>query len=231
MDTFLSIDTETTGLSFVNDRVIQFGMAVFVRRVCVHKTSFYIANTSVPNGGFHINQISDETIASGLDPEYAFTMISVLLFKFPRIVLAYNAPFDLSMLAAEFIRYGIHYDYSRLRIIDPLVIHKHYNPRWPAPRNKLVHVCDRYRIPYEGSHDAGDDCEAAGHLFMAQRTHFGLRGDVGKLHSRQATWHKEWADSFIEYCKARNREVTVTPWPYAEEYKCFLPSEQSSLPW
>lgn len=230
IDTFVAFDTETTGLSFTDDRVIQFGCTVFVRRKAVFKTSMYI-QTDVPNGGFHINQITDEQIAGGEKPEDAFLVIASVLHKTPHVVCAYNAPFDLMMLASEFRRYGIKYDYSILRVLDPLVIHKHFNPYWPAPRNKLVYVCDKYRIPYEGTHDAGDDCEAAGHLFLAQQTNHCIRDSALNLHRKQLRWHDNWATSFIEWGAKRGREITVTPWPCEEEMICSPASEQLSLGW
>jgi DNA polymerase III alpha subunit (gram-positive type) len=215
MDTFIAVDTETTGLSFINDRVIQFGCAIFVKGKCVARRSFYIASTDVPNGGFHVNGITDEQIAAGFDPEYAFTMIALIIHKYPKVLLAYNAPFDLTFLARGFERYGIAYDYGQLKIIDPLVIARHFYP--PYYNNKLVSSCSRYRVPYENTHDAADDSEAAGHVFLAQKVWHGLRGE---WHGKQSKWYQEWADNFRLYKASRGQSVELNDWPYSEDIAC-----------
>lgn len=226
LDTYLSIDTETTGLDFISDRIIQFGCSVFVNRRCVATRSFYIAETDVPNTGFHVNQITDEQIAGGYDPEYAYTMIALLIHKFPKTLLIYNAPFDLTFIAHSFNRWGIAYDYRQLKIIDPLVIARKKFP--PFYSNKLVDVCDRYRIPYENTHDAKDDSEAAGHVFQAQRIRHGIRGTVSELQARQSRWYYEWADNFRLYKAAKGQEVQLNEWPYSKDISCSI-AELSTL--
>lgn len=225
-NTFIAIDTETTGLSFETDRIIQLGICVFINGKAVHRVGFYVANTDVPNSGFGINGITDEQIASGRDPFWSFCFISSIMHKQPRVILAYNAPFDLMMLANEFMRHGIEYDFSRLNIVDPLVIHRKFKP---FLRGKLIDVCSMHRIPYEGSHDAADDAEAAGHVFLSQRIHHGIRGTWRDLHNRQLVWHREWADGFKSRYLARGKEVNITPWPYDKELECFLTNDQSLL--
>lgn len=218
MDTYIAIDTETTGLEPLIDRVIQFGCAIFVNRKCVARRSFYIAEVDTPNNGYHVNKITDSQIAAGYDPEWAYTAIAMILHKFPRTLVIYNAPFDLGFLAAGFNRYNIAFDYTMMKIIDPLVIARHFFPPWYS--NKLVNVCDRYKIPYENTHDAADDSEAAGHVFQAQRVWHGLRGNLAALQARQIQWYYEWADGFRSYKISRGEAVDLKEWPYSEENAC-----------
>lgn len=225
----MAVDVETTGLSFIDDRVIQLGISVFLRGKCVRTTSMYIRNTSVPNNGYHINRISDEQIASGYDPEWAFTFLSALIHKYPRVVLAYNASFDLTFLANEFYRHGIVYDFSQLWIVDPLVIWRHFDKSRTFGGGKLVNACDKFRIPILKAHDAGADSEAAGHVFLAQRAYYGIRGQWSELHARQLRWHEEWSSVFSSYYHSRGRVPQITPWPYAKEISCYLEGEQSLL--
>lgn len=227
MDNFIAVDVETTGLSFTNDRIIQFGCAVFLRRKCVFRTGFYIAETEVPNNAYFVNKITDSQIENGKDPEWAYTLIASMIHKQPRTILAYNAPFDLTMLAMAFQRHKIAYDFGLLHIIDPLVIARKFYPPWY--RNRLINACDRYRIPYDDTHDAADDSEAAGHIFCAQRNYHGLRGSLRNLGERQLRWHTEWAENYRAYSLARGRSVEITPWPYDKELSCFQANEQSTL--
>jgi DNA polymerase III subunit epsilon len=225
---FICIDTETTGLNFKTDLVISVGIAVFLRGECVHKTSFFVKNDAVPNGGFHVNQITDEQIANGYDPEWAFSLVSSIMHKVPRVIVAYNAPFDLTMLAGEFRRHAIVYDYSRMKIIDPLVIERHYHGPW---QNKLINAASRYRIPYEDYHEAGADAATAGHVYMAQQMRYPLRRmGFGYLHSRQQVWHEKWRTDLLDYYRARGASLPeITPWPYDPEIEYNLDGEQSLL--
>lgn len=226
VDTFVAIDTETTGLSFSDDRVIEFGASIFIRGRCVHKSGWYI-QTDVPNTGFHINGITDEQISQGYEPSWSFLMIASLIMKKPSCVVAYNAPFDLMMLANEFRRHGIFYDFSRVHIIDPLVVFRRYHPYQPA---RLTNACDRYRIPYSDAHTAVADSEAAGHVWCAMRKWHGLsRATIQDLEERQKRWHSEWARGFTNWAAAHDAEVSITPWPYEQEFECSRASEQLSL--
>ena len=205
-------------MDFSSDRIIQFGCAIFLNRKCVARRSFYIAEVDVPNNGFHVNKITDSQISAGFQPEYAYTLIASIMHKYPHLILAYNAPFDLTFLANAFNRYGIPYDLRSMHIIDPLVIARHFYP--PFYRHRLVNACDRYQVPYDDTHDAADDSEAAGHVFIAQRVRHGIRGSVSALQNRQRKWHEEWRQGFTAYHSARGKEVTVNPWPYSEEIAC-----------
>lgn len=231
-DTFVSIDTETTGLDFDEDRVIQFGAAVFANGKCIHQSEFKV-QTDVPNTGHHINQISDEEIANGCHPYEAFVYICGLFTKRNLPILAYNAPFDLCMLANEFRRNDIEYDFRHSSIVDPLVIYRRFRPYMPAPFYKLVNAAKQYGIPYENAHDAAADAAAAGHVWLAQQAVHGVYRKCGyspaKLHQKQIDWHKDWADSFGRYMTKVGREFKITPWPYPKELECFPRSEQLSF--
>lgn len=226
MDTFVAIDTETTGLSFTDDRVIEFGAAVFLKGRAVHRSSFYI-QTDVPNGGEHVNRITPAQIASGYSPSFAFGTIARILHKKPAVILAYNASFDLTFLAQEFLRNDIYWDYTRLHIIDPLVVYRHYHPFQPAT---LLAACSKYRIPIEGEHAASVDAEAAGHVWCAMKAYHGIRGSLTNFEYKEALWHNKWAGSFTEWAHKKGKTVTINEWPYPKELGCSPASEQLSLP-
>lgn len=223
---FISIDTETTGLSFENDRVIQFGAAIFRDDKEIYKETFLIY-TDVENGGVDVNGISREDIEKyGINAKEAFCIIVSLLEKKPNQVCIYNAPFDLSFLACEFRRHGIQYDFRRLKIYDPLVMFRRLYPYQPA---KLVNVAERFGIPIENAHDAGADSAAAGHVFLELRRRHGIAMGT-YLNKMQQRWHTDWAEGFKDWCGKTGRpEPIIEPWPIREEWACFLRNEQSRL--
>lgn len=216
---FVAIDTETTGIDLENDRVIQFGCAIFQGGKCFHRESFYI-NAGVPNGGAHINKITDDQIASGLSPQQGFPIIASIFKKVAKTksrILAYNAPFDLGMLANEFARYEIFYDYTKCEFIDPLVLFRKF---YPFQSGKLVDVAKRFEIPLTNAHDAAADAEAAGHVFLAMRERYGLlRGQYLKVF--QDKWHDAWAAGFMEWYLLKNNQLPwIEPWPTRKEWMC-----------
>lgn len=224
--TFISMDTETTGLSFENDRVIQFGAAVFIRGQMVHRENIFI-QTSIPNGGFAVNKITDEQIAAGRHPSEAFRTISALFGKgATNRVCIYNAPFDLSFLANEFVRNGITYDFSHLQILDPLVMARYFHK---FQKCRLTDMCQRYRIPLPDAHDAAADSEAAGHVYIAMRNNYATLRPL-YMNKDLARWHKNWASSFTTWFYNKYNEYpSIEPWPIRPEWMVSECSHQSEL--
>ena len=227
--TFIAIDTETTGLSFMNDRVIQFGASIFIKGKLADSCSWYI-RTEVENHGYAINGIARETIEDGKDHNWSFWVIAKLLQKAPQVICAYNAPFDLMMLANEFRRHSIYYDFSQLRVIDPLVIFRHYFPYVPSPMGKLAHVITKYGVHLDGRlHDAGADAALCGRLWIAQRWRHMLRGSPLGIHRKCATWHAEWTLAYEKWLISKGKTANIAPWPYNKEIECFQVRENSLL--
>jgi DNA polymerase III alpha subunit (gram-positive type) len=227
INTFIAIDTETTGLSYLDDRVIELGIAVFLKGKCVQRFGFILKNDSVPNQAQIINGITGEMIDAGCDPEWAFALISSVMHKVPRTIVGYNIPFDLMMLAHEFRRNNTAYNFDRIRFLDPLVIERKYRP---FGQNKLVNVAERYRLEYENAHRASYDAEMAGHIFMLQQLRFGLSHmPAAVLSEKLRLWANEWGRSFTEYKESRGESVTLTRWPYEIDYASFNTGDQSLL--
>lgn len=222
--TFISIDTETTGLSFENDRVIQFGAAVFIRGKMVHRENLYI-QTPVPNKGFSINGITDEQIANGREPAGCFSDIARLFGKdATNRVCIYNAPFDLSFLAHEFRRNNVQYNFENLQILDPLVMARRF---YQYQKCRLIDMCNRLGIPLPDAHDAAADSEAAGHVYLALRSMYSQIRNPYMNHI-QAKWHANWCQSFSDWYYKKNAEYPkLEPWPIREEWRstCSVPQQ------
>lgn len=224
--TFISIDTETTGLSFEDDRVIEFGAAIFIRGKMVHRENLFI-QTPVPNSGFAVNQITDEQIASGKQPSDAYRIIGSLLGKSTsNRVCIYNAPFDLSFLAHEFRRNDIYYDFSRLQILDPLVMSRRF---YQYQKCRLTDMCERLGIPLPDAHDAAADSEAAGHVYLTLRAMYGPIQHLYMNHT-QKQWHRTWCNSFSTwYYRKNNKFPKMEPWPIRDEWMASCSNPAPSL--
>ncbi len=128
-------------------------------------------------------------------------------------VVIFNAPYDLSVLAAEAQRYGA--DLPRARpIIDPLVLDKQVD-RFRRGKRTLGHMADHYGVVLDDAHSAAPDAKAAVELadVLAQR-HRQLQIPAEELHDLQIGWKAEQAASLQEYFRKTRPDAHVDPrWP------------------
>jgi DNA polymerase III subunit epsilon len=224
--TFLSIDTETTGLSPINDRIIQIGFSMFVRGICVETSTFDIY-TDVPNSGYAVNRISPERIANGHPISDICALLWRMFQKHPSRYCIYNSPFDLAFLGATFAREGFDWDFRKLTILDPLVIWRKFHP---FKRGTLSYVSSYYGIPYNDEHDAGPDSAAAGHVYCQMYSQHGI---LRNTYSNQMLngWYNRWAGSFVTYLKSHEIEYDLADfaWPCREEYLCSQTSSANDV--
>lgn len=222
--TFISLDTETTGLSPIDDRIIQIGFSVFVKGACVDTVSWDLYQ-EIPNNAFEINKISDERIANGHPPYDILVLLGRMFQKHPKRYCIYNAPFDLAFLAAEFQRHELDWDFTGLTILDPLVIWRRFHP---FKRGTLSYVSAYYGIPYNDEHDAGIDSTASGHVYCQMRSQ---HGELRTVYSNKMLtgWYDRWAASFITYCQNKGIEYDLNEfqWPCRKEFLCSPQSESS----
>jgi DNA polymerase III subunit epsilon len=221
IDTFIVLDVETTGLDYANDRIIEFGIAVFQKRECTWTEGGYI-QSDVPNKAQHINNINPELIANAETQEEVMRCIARWLrmavsSKLP--VMAFNAAFDLSFIAYSFARCGIPFDFKELRVLDPLVIHRHYaKTPWPYAHGarKLAKMQVRYGTLTVPDHTAQSDAVATGELYIELNYHYPFGSySALQLHRMQSQWAEEWADGLelLIHSYDPDKPVRRTRWP------------------
>lgn len=113
-------------------------------------------------------------------------------------VVAYNASFDFSLLAAECRRHGIPPIDHPSPVIDPLVIDKAYD-RYRRGKRTLEIVAEHYAVPLDDAHDASADAVAAGRVAFALARTFSLPESADQLHTQQISWARAQAASLTEY--------------------------------
>ncbi|MGW4891743.1 exonuclease domain-containing protein [Kitasatospora sp. NPDC004240] len=139
-----------------------------------------------------------------------------------RPVVAFNAPFDLSLLDAELRRYGLPVLAERLGgpvapVLDALVIDRAVDKYRKGSRT-LQRVCEVYGVELTDAHEAGSDALAAVRVAVALAERYpGQVGDVPlpELHRRQVDWHREWAESLEAWLRrAKDPQAVIDPrWP------------------
>ena len=155
-------DTETTGLSFSRDEIIQFSAVVLERRNGVVETIRQYDNLvtlspggSVPPKIQQLTGITDlDILERGIPKEQLYRDIAELI-QGDTLLLAYNAHFDLSFLYYFLLRHG---DPTILKGKDKLDLLTVYRDRRPYP-HKLASAISAYGLSGKvvNSHSAIDD--------------------------------------------------------------------------
>ncbi len=215
-------DTETTGVDVRNARIVSSTIALLGPDGGVHERYDWLIDPGVeiPEAAARVHGITTEVArASGVQPAVGIAqileqMIAMRDRGFP--LVAYNAPFDLSLLHAEAARYGLPWPQELPPVIDPLIIDKQQD-RYRKGKRTLEIVAAHYGVPLDGAHDAGEDAIAAGRVAQAlARKYAGaLPSELPELHAAQVSWAAAQAESFQDYMR-RVRDPHFTAdgaWP------------------
>ena len=159
-------DLETTGLDIVNDRIIQLS---FIK---VYPDGKEERGDHLINPGKHIPEMITEL--TGIDDEKvkdapSFKQISTTLaetFKGCDFAGFNSNRFDVPMLAEEFLRAGIDFDFSICRLIDAQAIFHKMERRNLAAAYKFY--CGRKMEEDFEAHRADQDTEATYRVLMGE---------------------------------------------------------------
>lgn len=155
-------DTETTGLSFSRDEIIQFSAVVLERHNgTVETVQQYDHLVTLSPGGFVPPKIQELTGITDLDilergiPKEQLCRDIAHLVEGDTLLLAYNAHFDLSFLYYLLLRHG---DPTILKGKDKLDLLTVYRDRRPYP-HRLASAISAYGLTGKvvNSHSAIDD--------------------------------------------------------------------------
>jgi DNA polymerase-3 subunit epsilon len=237
----LGFDLETTGVDAHVDRVVT---ATIVEHNPGKRPSVsnWIVDPQIPipDGAAAIHGWTTERLKACPDvrtPAQALYEISGRIAvwmgrRFPIVVM--NAAYDVTMLEAENVRYGLPTLVERLSpkpvgpVIDPGVLDKHAEQRRPGKRN-LTALCEHYGVPLIAAHTSESDAISAVRLARAiiARHPELVRGmTIGGLHQAQRTWRREQVLSLKSYHERVGRAsgtydpawpVMSTPVPVAPE--------------
>lgn len=159
------LDTETTGLNFQKDRIIEIGCLELVN--------------DVPSGNMFHRYYSPGLIKISDEAEKIHGLNNKILEKYPKfddclddfiayikdsILIVHNASFDISMINSAFSR-------NNLELIDiekcicSLIMAKKL---FPGSKVNLNALCKRYDISVEGreKHDAMTDCHLLAKVYL-----------------------------------------------------------------
>lgn len=117
-------------------------------------------------------------------------------------VVAYNAPYDFTILKYEALRHGLDPLVEPMPVLDPLVIDKAVD-RYRKGKRRLENAAEVYGVELTDAHNATADAIAAGRVMqaIAARHAAALPTSVGELHDLQKIWADEQAESFADYLR------------------------------
>ena len=128
-------------------------------------------------------------------------------------VVAYNAPYDFTILHFEALRHGITPLENPGPIVDPLVIDK-FLDRYRGGKRRLELTAEFYNVALTDAHNATADAVAAGRVAQAIFAKYPMPSDVNDLHEAQILWSKEQDLSFAEFMLKKDPTFkTNIGWP------------------
>ncbi|KIC57432.1 DNA polymerase III subunit epsilon [Microbacterium hominis] len=197
-------DLETTGVDVTSDRIVTAHVGLLDASGTAVWARSWLADPGIdiPEGATAVHGITTAharahgSAAPSVIAEVVSALRDLLDAGIP--VVAYNAPFDFSLLKYEALRHGIPPILEPSPVIDPLVLDKAHD-RFRRGKRTLEAVAAHYAVPLVGAHDAAADAIAAGRVAQALARRFELETPVHELHTRQIGWARAQADSLTEY--------------------------------
>lgn len=216
-------DTETTGLDPASARIVTAFVGLVDAAGALERGATWLADPGVeiPAAAAAVHGITTEVArrdgapAAEVVGKVAASIAWVAAQQLPLVV--YNAPYDLTLLAAECRRYGVTMPEVAPLVVDPLVIDKQLD-RYRRGKRILEAVAAAYGVVLEDAHTAEADSLAAGRLAQALVRAYPTELDVPlpDLYDAQARWFDEQAADFEAYMRNRRGEASFTAargWP------------------
>ncbi|WEV53482.1 exonuclease domain-containing protein [Bifidobacterium sp. ESL0704] len=216
----LGFDTETTGTGST-DAIVSASLVLRdpTRGYEGDVVAEWVINPHrhISAGASRVNGFTDEFLeANGAQPADAIAAIGsiVTAAQTKHIpLLAYNAPFDVRMLAGDLKRWNLKALPDELLVVDPLVIDREISHR--HGKRTLTYTTEYYGVePHGDFHDATADTTAAVDLIRPMSTLYPQVGNLrlGDLMDWQRQAHKKWKDSFNLWMESRGRRPITDSW-------------------
>lgn len=159
---YVTIDVETTGLDFNNDRIIEISAIKYINNSEVDSFSYLVnPNMKLSETIIRITGITNEDLIDK-------TTIDEVLPKFIHFIedytlVAHNASYDFKMITAECNR--CHLEVIKNKIADTLVFAKRYYSKKEVENYKLETFKKYFNLDYQ-SHRALADCYTCAYLYQ-----------------------------------------------------------------
>jgi DNA polymerase-3 subunit epsilon len=200
-------DLETTGLDHKTARIVTACAALIDHQgKIIGNDVEWLANPGIPipAEATAVHGITDEIAADrGTDLRVVVSEIIQTLtgyFEAGVPVVAYNAPYDFTILRQHAEDFGIDWPADPKPIIDPLVLDKKM-VKFRKGNRRLETVAGIYSVSLDDAHNATADAVAAGHVAQAIAKAYPreLSVPLAELHGLQIVWSEEQDRSFADF--------------------------------
>lgn len=201
-------DTETTGIDTSEARIVSATVALLGPEGEVMERYDWLLDPGIeiPEAAMRVHGITTEIaratgIAAPVGVQQIVAQLAEMIERgFP--IVAYNAPYDLTLLTAEARRHGVAMPAELAPVIDPLILDKQFD-RYRKGKRTLEAVSAHHGVELGNAHDAGDDAIASGRVLqvLARKYADVIPEDLDELHRSQIAWAAQQAASFQDYMR------------------------------
>ncbi|HLS49510.1 MAG TPA: exonuclease domain-containing protein [Actinomycetaceae bacterium] len=211
---WLGFDTETTGVSPQDDRIVTAALVLRDATGMRQRTWLIDPGVPIPQAAADVHGVTTELARErGQAPAQALEELATELAHFLAQgvpVVAFNASFDLTILEHELVRHGLPGLVQRLGravvpVIDPLVLDRAVDP-YRKGKRRLGDLCDHYEVITDADlHTAEVDVIATLGVLEALAIRYPQVGEMAlaDLHAWQQGEHARWAEGFNAWRASR----------------------------
>ena len=215
-------DLETTGLDLREARIVT-ACAVKIDQdgQIVGPNQEWLADPGIeiPEAASNVHGVTTEIArANGrAAKEVVSELLETLRDFFERgiPVVAFNAPYDFTILHYEALRHGLDPIHEPKPVIDPMVLDK-YVDTYRSGKRTLEVASRIYGVQLQDAHNATADAVAAGRVAQAIARKYAekLPDDVFVLHNSQIEWSASQDASYEKFRRGSSPDFTVQRgWP------------------
>ena len=159
-DEFCVFDIETTGLSFLNDKITEIGAVIVKNGEIIDRYDTFVnPKISIPKNIVELTGITDEMVKGAR--EIKDVLPEFFNFVGDRILVAHNASFDTGFIRRACEECEMEFN---LTYLDTVALSKYVNPE--LKRHKLDVIAEHYHLGEFNHHRACDDAEMLGNILM-----------------------------------------------------------------
>lgn len=214
-----AFDLETTGRNSRSARIVTASITVVDDRGEVIREYEWLADPGVeiPAEASEVHGITTEKAqaegrpAADVTREVAAALQE--LFDGGTPVIAFNASYDFTVLAAESARYGVP-QLSRFPVLDPYIMNKQVD-RYRKGKRTLTALCEEYGVDLNNAHTSAADALATLRVLDAMAGKFPkLQMPASRLHQLQVDWAAAQAADFQSYLRRTKPAAVIEgDWP------------------
>jgi DNA polymerase III epsilon subunit family exonuclease len=159
---YVVFDTETTGLEYPIERIIEIGAIKYINHTPVGKFQMLInPERELDDFITELTGIRNEDLIN--KPTVDLILPMFISFIEDYALVAHNAPFDIKMLACEAYRSEI--ELFSNKVIDTLTLARRCIPKVKVENYKLNTLKEYFGLSYD-SHRALEDCEVCSAIYQ-----------------------------------------------------------------